>query len=303
MPRVTRSPRNSVYDRPSPWRLLLRRQRRFLLPGAAIGTALVAVFLVGSVIRSAGAFGSGGTLTSLRERLGNGTAAFGLRVSDIVIEGRANTPDLLLRAAIGVSKGDPILGFSLEQARARIETLSWVEHATVERRLPGTLVVFLQERAPFAIWQNQGKFVLVDRSGQVVTNQDVSQFHNLPLVVGSGAPGAAAVLLDALTERPMLAEKVAASVRVGERRWNLRMTNGIDVMLPEGHEAVALDRLIQLQREHAVLERPLAAIDLRLPDRLVLRPKPEPKDGAVTPPIPPAGSNAPTVPVVAKKST
>jgi cell division protein FtsQ len=282
---------------------LLRRQRRFLLPGAAIGAALVAIFLVGSVIRSTGAIGSGSTLTSLRERLGNGTATFGLRVSDIVIEGRANTPDSLLRSAIGVSKGDPILGFSLEQARARIETLSWVEHATVERRLPGTVVVFLQERAPFAIWQNQGKFVLVDRSGQVVTNQDVSQFHNLPLVVGSGAPGAAAVLLDALTERPMLAEKVAASVRVGERRWNLRMTNGIDVMLPEGHEAVALDRLIQLQREHAVLERPLAAIDLRLPDRLVLRPKPEPKDGTVTPPIPPAGSNAPTVPVVAKKST
>jgi cell division protein FtsQ len=303
MPRVTRSPRNSVYDRPSPWRLLLRRQRRFLLPGAGVVVVLLAVFLVGNAIHATGSAGSGRSLASLRERLGNATAAFGLRVSDIVIEGRANTPESLLRAAIGVNKGDPILGFSLEQARAQIETLSWVEHATVERRLPGTVVVFLQERAPFAIWQNQGKFVLVDRGGQTVTNQDVSQFHNLPLIVGSGAPTAASVLLDALTERPMLAEKVAASVRVGERRWNLRMTNGMDVMLPEGHEAVALDRLIQLQREHAVLDRPLATIDLRLPDRLVLRPTPEPKDPIVTPPIPPGGSNATTVPVIAKKTT
>ncbi len=65
------------------------------------------------------------------------TAASGLRVTDIVIEGRANTPEPLLRAAIGVSKGDPILGFSLEETRARIETIPWVEHATVERRLPG----------------------------------------------------------------------------------------------------------------------------------------------------------------------
>jgi cell division protein FtsQ len=137
----------------------------------------------------------------------------------------------------------------------------------------------------------------VDRVGQVVTNQDVSQFRKLPQIVGAGAPAAAAELLDALTERPALQEKVAASVRVGERRWNLVMSNGIEVMLPEGHVIPALDRLVQLQRDHAVLDRPLAAIDLRLPDRLVMRPRAEAKDGS----SPPAG--AATVPVVAKKST
>ena len=154
----------------------------------------------------------------------------------------------------------------------------------MERRLPGTLIVNLQERRPFAIWQNQGKFVLVDRAGQVVANQDVTQFRHLPLIVGLGAPAAAADLLDALRDRPALAEKVSASVRVGERRWNLRMTNGSDVMLPEGHEVAALDRLMQLQQEQAVLDRPLAAIDMRLPDRLVFRPKPEAKDSVVPPP-------------------
>jgi cell division protein FtsQ len=177
-----------------------------------------------------------------------------------------------------------------------------VEHATVERRLPGTVVVNLQERRPFAVWQNQGKYVLVDRNGQIVTNQDVAEFRRLPLIVGLGAPNAAAELLDALQERPALAEKVSASVRVGERRWNLRMTNGTDVMLPEGHVVVALDRLMQLQQDHAVLDRPLAAIDMRLPDRLVFRPRPDTKDSAVVPPVPP-GSNPPTVAVVAKKPT
>ena len=43
------------------------------------------------------------------------------------------------------------------------------------------------------------------------------------------------------------------------------MNNGTDVMLPEGHEVAALDRLMQLQQEHALLDRPLAAIDMRLP--------------------------------------
>jgi cell division protein FtsQ len=84
------------------------------------------------------------------------------------------------------------------------------------------------------------------------------------------------------------------------------------VMLPEGHEVAALDRLIQLQQDHAVLDRPLSAIDLRLPDRLVFRPradapktdipKTDTRDTAIVPPVPPA-SSPPTVPVVAKKPT
>jgi cell division protein FtsQ len=274
MPRIARGPRNSVNDRPGRLKLLLRRQRRLLRPAgwAAFGTVVVLLGLV--AVRSAS---PQGTLATLRERLGGATAFAGLRVTDVVIEGRANTPEPLLRAAIGVNRGDPILGFSVELARQRIETLSWVEHATVERRLPGTVVVFLQERRPFAIWQNQGKFVLIDRNGQVVANQDLAEFHQLPLVVGPGAPGAAAVLLDALTDRPDLQKRITAAVRVGERRWNLRLNNGADVMLPEGHEAQALDRLVKLQQEHALLDRPLAAIDMRLGDRLVVRPRPDEK--------------------------
>ena len=43
--------------------------------------------------------------------------------------------------------------------------------------------------------------------------------------------------------------RMVAAVRVGERRWNLRMNNGADVMLPEGAEAPALARLMELQTD------------------------------------------------------
>jgi cell division protein FtsQ len=271
MSRLSRGPRNSVSDRPGRLKLLLRRQRRLLRPAAWIALASLAVLLVGVLLRSVA---PGGPFTTFRERIGGATAFAGLRVHEIRIEGRANTPEPLLRAALGVNRGDPILGFSLEAARERIQTLSWIKHATVERRLPGTVVVNIEERRPFAIWQNNGKFVLIDRAGQIVTHEDVANFRSLPLVVGAGAPPAAAVLLDALTARPSLRGRVTAAVRVGERRWNLMMNNGINVMLPEGHEAAALDRLIQLQHDHELLDRPLAAIDMRLPDRLVVRSKP-----------------------------
>jgi cell division protein FtsQ len=170
-----------------------------------------------------------------------------------------------------VSKGDPILGFSVEGARQRIETLSWVEHVAVERRLPGTIYVDITERRPYAIWQNQGKFQLIDRTGEVVTNEDVATFADLPLVVGIGAPAHAADMLTALAAVPDIKSRVAALVRVGGRRWNLQLKNNITVMLPEAHEAAALDRLRDLQNQQQLLDRPLVFVDMRLPDRLAVR--------------------------------
>jgi cell division protein FtsQ len=283
MPRVTRRPSGSVGDRPSALRLQLRRGWKLLRPIRWVG--LGCVLLLGGAVAlhmllpsgSGSSSGTGGgSLTTFRERIGDATASLGLRVETIVIEGRANTPEPLLRAALGISKGDPILGFSLDAARRNVEKLSWVEQATIERRLPDTIVVQLVERRPFAIWQNQGKFVLIDRDGQMVTNEDVGQFRQLPLVVGLGAPGAATPLIDALMQHPGLLARLVAAVRVGERRWNLQLRGGMNVMLPEGHEAAAIDRLVALQQDHALLDRPLEVVDMRLPDRLVLRPRAEP---------------------------
>lgn len=286
---MTRLPRNSVKDRPGALKLLLRRQRRLLRPALIGGGVLVALVAVAIVAKRQSAQTS---VASAREKFGAATAFAGMRVNDIVIEGRANTPEPLLRAAIGVKTGEPILGFSVADARTRVESLAWVEHATVERRLPGTIVVSLEERRPFAIWQNQGKFVLIDRTGAVVADEDVAQFSELPLVVGPGAPLGAATLVTALMERPSLQSRVVAAVRIGERRWNLHLHGGMDVLLPEGAEAAALDRLLQLQKDQAILDRPLQVVDMRLPDRLVVRPVATANDdtgqnGLPLPPLPP----------------
>ena len=277
--------KSSVTDRPNKWKLFLRRQRWMLRPLAWICVGLTASAAGVVLLRNAQ---PGSSIASLREKIGVVTADAGMRIKDIVIEGRANTPEPILRAALGVSKGDPIIGFSLEQARKRIEQLPWIAHATVERRLPGTIVVALSERRPFAIWQNQGRYVLIDREGQPVTDEQVARFRDLPLIVGPGAPEAARVLLDALTDRPAIQSRVIAAMRISERRWNLRMKNGTDILLPEGHEVEALDRLLALQQETALLDRPLEAIDMRLGDRLVLRPQGANQPDKPTPaPVPP----------------
>ncbi len=279
MPRVTRTAaaarKRPLLDRPGRWRVMLRRQRRLVRPALALaGLGAVAVACVGLVL----ALGRG---ESFAERFGHATARLGLRVETVVVEGRQKTPEPLLRAALGASIGDPMLTFSLGEARARIESIQWVRNATVQRRLPGTLIVSLDERTPFAVWQHDGRFVLIDRAGNTVTDSDVAAFANqVPLVVGAGAPQAAATLIDALAAQPSLQPRIAAAVRVGERRWNLHLNNGIDVELPEGAVPQALAKLVQLERDHRLLDRPLQLVDLRLPDRLTIRPLPPPPTDA-----------------------
>ena len=229
-------------------------------------------------------------MASLEQRFGK---AIDLRVRDIRIDGRANTPEAKLMDALSVKVGDRILGFSIEDARTRIEHLAWVQHVAVERRLPDTIYVDLTERRPFAIWQNQGKFQLIDRAGEVVADEDVAEFAELPLVVGLGAPAHAADMLDALAAAPDIRTRTAAIVRVGERRWDLHLRNRVVVMLPEGHEAAALTRLTALQAQQQLLDRPLMFVDMRLGDRLAVRTRP-PADArpADAKPGDPAGNDA-----------
>ena len=261
-----------MQDRPGRWKLIWRNQRarlRGLALLAGVGT------LVLGGMYGLQALGDG---ASLRERVGDLAAGLGLKVGKVEIVGRTKTPQVMLDAALGIRPGEPILSYSLDEARARLETIQWVEQATVERRLPGTILVTLKERRPYAIWQTGGEFKLVDREGEVVTDTDAAQVADqLPLLVGPGAPKAGRALIELVALHPEVQKRVVAAVRIGERRWNLRMTNGADVMLPEGAEAAALVRLGELQASQALLDRPLSVVDLRLPDRLVVRPQAEAK--------------------------
>ncbi|WP_369407911.1 cell division protein FtsQ/DivIB [Roseomonas rosulenta] len=256
-------------SRPSRLRIWVKRRRSLVRP-AIYG--VLGLGALGVVVLAVRAVDPAGRVRGVAESFAGVGETLGMTVQQVILEGRRNTPTDMIRAALGVSRGDPILDFSPEAARTRLETIAWVQTAHVERRLPGTILVRIEERRPFAIWQNNARFVIIDRDGRVVAADGLDQFGPLPLLVGAGADSAGPALYDTLKREPEVAERVQAMVRIHERRWNLRLHNGTDVLLPEGAEAAAIQRLGELQREARLLDRPLAAIDLRLPDRLVLRP-------------------------------
>jgi cell division protein FtsQ len=208
----------------------------------------------------------------------------GLSVREVYLEGREHAPTEVLREALGIERGDPILAIDPHAARERLESLGWVAAARVERRLPDLIYVRIVERRPSALWQHRGRLAVVDAAGTVISDHDIARFAALPLVVGDSAPQALPALLEVMAGAPDLAARVSAAVRVSGRRWNLRFDDRIDVKLPELGVEAAWARLVEMQRRGTVLERAISVLDLRQADRAVVRlPDEDDDDGQATP--------------------
>jgi cell division protein FtsQ len=245
-----------------------RRRRRVVAAG-------VYVAVIAAVGGGAWQLSANGWIDAQTNALGTSilevSANVGLRVEDVVLSGRQNADAVEILAALDIERGSPIFAMDMNAARDRIESLGWVRSAEIARRLPDIVFVRVVERQPLAIWQHDGQAALVDRFGKTIQRSGLDAFAHLPLIVGDGAPDHAAQLIDLLQTYPAVAKAIEAAVRVSERRWNLRLRNGIDVRLPEQNISAALTRLDDFQREHALLDRDVVAVDLRVPDRLIVR--------------------------------
>lgn len=224
-------------------------------------------------------FVSGG-LSSLDARFDAAANKGDLRIGLVEVTGHRYLSAEAARDAAGIAVGDSIMGADLELIRDRVTALGWVRTATISRQLPGTLIIKVRERTPFALWQFGGRLRLIDETGAEITQSGIGRFAHLPLIVGAGAPHHADRLLQVLGREPVLAERVQAAVRIGNRRWDLHFENGIDVRLPEDGVGEAWQRLVALERESKILSRDVDVIDLRLKDKIAVRPASEEKQGS-----------------------
>ncbi len=198
----------------------------------------------------------------------------GLQVGTVDVSGTGYLDPQAVVDAAALRPGQKIAELDLSLVRERVEALGWVKTAQVSRLLPDTVRIKVIERVPFGLWQFENKIRVIDGEGVQITDR-ADGFEHLPMVVDLGAPRHAAGLFAMLEAEPALMHRVEAAVWVGDRRWNIRIHGGVDVLLPESDPEAAWHRLAALQRHQGILDRDIVAIDLRLPDRLTVRQSPE----------------------------
>ncbi|HEU5046319.1 MAG TPA: cell division protein FtsQ/DivIB [Rickettsiales bacterium] len=199
------------------------------------------------------------------------TAGMGFSLKSIYLQGRVATPVAEITQAMNVTSGTPILAISLPEMKQALEAIPHIKHVQIARILPNQLDVQIEERAPVAIWQHNSSLHLVDDDGVVMEYADPAQYKNLLLIVGDDAPSHTHDLFVMLAEEPQLYKNVAAVLRIGERRWNVRFKNGIELKLPEKDATVAWKNFADMENKNHILERAIQSVDMRLSDRIFIK--------------------------------
>jgi cell division protein FtsQ len=249
-----------------------RARPRWAVPARKIALRLSPFLLLAGIV---GVTFSNGTLPAAWQSVCNwyfdSTARAGMSVAEVYVIGRQEADRDEVLQAVGVQRGSPILAFDPHETQHRLEAIAWIASATVERRLPDTIIVRLTERVPMAIWQHEKALRLVDADGHVLSTERLDRWDRLMLLVGAEAPERAGELFTLMKAEPDLASRVEAATLINGRRWDLKLDNGVDIRLPELDAASALRRLAAVQKSGQLLERDVVAVDLRMPDRLAVQ--------------------------------
>ena len=268
--RRARVPARPVIDREPTNRLVLLVER--YLPNRA-GVALTVLMLLGSA-----GFGivKGGharriswpRLSDTRNALANSA---GFRITTVAINGRKQLSQDEVLAVGGVNGRSSLLFLDAATVRDKLKANPWIADATILKLYPGQLQIDIVERTAFALWQQDGRLSVISEDGAVLEPYVSRRFVALPLVVGKGADVKARDFLALLDRYPQVRIVTKAAILVGERRWNLRLKDGLDIRLPENDVGNALAMLSKLDKEDRLFSRDIVAVDMRLPDRLTVQ--------------------------------
>jgi len=241
------------------------------LPNRA-GVAATVLMLLGSAVFGIVRGGHVDELTSALSDTRNAIAnSAGFRITAVAINGRKQLSQDEVLAIGGVNGRSSLLFLDAAAVRDKLKANPWIADATVLKLYPGELQIDISERSAFALWQQDGRLSVIADDGAVLEPYLSRRFISLPLVVGKGAETRARDFLALLARYPQVRSVTKAAIFVGERRWNLRLKDGLDVRLPENDVGNALAALSKLDKEDRLFSRDIVAIDLRLPDRLTVQ--------------------------------
>lgn len=188
------------------------------------------------------------------------------------------SPALQVEIAEALALEFPISGLhlDLEALQAKAAEVPGVAGVFVSLAPGGQLRVVVQEVPAVAVWRSDDGLALLAQDGTVLRHVDNrAGYADLPLVAGDGAPdhlGAVGAILDELSP---IAADVRGLVWIGQRRWDVVLSHGRTIHLPENGALQALQQIMVLQQTRGLLDRDIAAVDYRYPHRPVVRLNPD----------------------------
>ncbi len=198
-------------------------------------------------------------------------------VKGVDVTGGSEELNAEVKRTTGVVPGMSSLKLDVGELRQRIEDLGAVERATVQFDSQGVLRVAVVERIPVVLFRRaDGLLVLLDDGGVEIGPAGARSDHPaLPVLLGDGAQERVPEALELLAAASDIAPRLRALVRVGERRWDFVLDRDMVIKLPQKGAVDALSRVMALHYGEELLDRGVAVVDMRVPERPALQMAPE----------------------------
>ena len=196
---------------------------RFKLPAAALGVLLVLAFAVYEVVQ-----------------YGLHSERFLLRRERVEVAGTRFVSRAQVLEKFSSDIGRSVFSVPLEERRAMVEQVTWVESAQVARLWPNRIRVAVRERAPVAFLRTTAGLVMVDATGRLLDRPAQANF-SFPMVIGISEN-------DSGEDRRRRMELFMAVMRDMDRegtRYSLDLSE-VDVADPEDARVVVVDTAILL---------------------------------------------------------
>jgi cell division protein FtsQ len=101
----------------------------------------------------------------------------------VELSGNRNVSRGAVLGVFAADRGRSVLRIPLEERRRQLESISWVERATVRRAFPNKVEVDIVERTPIAYLREGSELSLVDVHGVILDRPLEGDFH-FPVVTG-----------------------------------------------------------------------------------------------------------------------
>ena len=197
--------------------------------------------------------------------------AVGLGVDTVTISGISELKEREVLAYAGVKARNSLPYLDAVAMRERLRMVPLIKDAEIRKLYPSSLSITIVERQPFALWQRDGQIAIVSSDGMPIDTMHDNKYVGLPLIVGQNANLRIGEYIRILAAAGDFASRIKAGTLVAQRRWNLYTSDNVEIRLPERDPEAAVANLVRIQREQRILDKDIVALDLRVPDRIIVR--------------------------------
>ena len=134
------------------------------------------------------------------------------------------------------------------------------------------LTIKLEEKNIIGLANIENNNYLIDDDNNLIKSKISTNLSHLPIFYGKNSNKNANVILRSIRESDINLNYISFSL-IDNRRWNIKLNNGVKILLPENNVTDTLKLLKKIDTEHDILKGNFVEIDLRIYRKYFLKPK------------------------------